>query len=134
MHRVCAARKLRSFARVMRLRNSTCPAPSAPCTWNTCFAMSKPIVLTCSTDASFGGSSTPPLWHADAVGGRPPHHPTEPVPRRPRRSLVGHFEQFPATSTSVGYLLGQETVAGATPDGRSAPIPAVRQTGNGTAR
>ena len=35
---------------------------------------------------------------------------------------MGHFEQFPATSTSVGYLLGQETVAGATPDGRSAPI------------
>ena len=42
---------------------------------NTCFAMSNPIVLTCSTDASFGGSSTPPFWHADAVGGRQPHHP-----------------------------------------------------------
>ena len=26
-------------------------------------------------DASFGGSSTPSPWHADAVGGRPPHHP-----------------------------------------------------------
>src|SRR5215472_12984595 len=74
-HRVCAARKLRSFARVMRLRKSTCPAPSAPCTWNTCFAMSNPIVLTCSTDASFGGSLTPPPWHTDAVGGRPLHHP-----------------------------------------------------------
>src|ERR1700746_2518862 len=59
----------------MRFRKSTCPAASAPCTWNACFAMSKPIVLTCSTDASFGGSSTPPLWHADAVGGRPLHHP-----------------------------------------------------------
>src|SRR5215472_12729203 len=76
-HRVCTARKLRSFARVMRLRKSTCPAPSAPCTWNTCFAMSNPIVLTCSTDASFGGSLTPPPWHTNAVGGRPPHHPTE---------------------------------------------------------
>src|SRR5262252_9000960 len=62
----------------MRLRNSTCPAASAPCTWNTCFAMSKPIVVACSMDASFGGSSTPPPWHTDAVGGRPPHHPSEP--------------------------------------------------------
>jgi hypothetical protein len=33
----------------------------------------------------------------------------------------GHFDQFPATSPSVSYLFGQETVAGATPDGRSAP-------------
>ena len=72
---VCAARKLRSFTRVMRLRKSTCPALSAPWTWNTCFAMSKPIVLACFTDASFGGSSTPSPWHIDAVGGRPPHHP-----------------------------------------------------------
>src|SRR5262249_41738115 len=74
-HGACAARKPRSFTRVMRLRNSTCPAASAPCTWNTCFAMSKPIVVACSMDASFGGSSTPSPWHADAVGGRPPHHP-----------------------------------------------------------
>src|SRR5215467_13514425 len=79
-HRVCAAKKLRSFTRVMRLRNSTCPAASAPCTWNTCFAMSKPIVVTCSMDASFGGSSTPSPWHTDAVGGRPPHHPLQPIP------------------------------------------------------
>src|SRR5262249_25843179 len=78
-HRVCAARKRRSFMRVMRLRKSTCPAPSAPCTWNTCFAMSKPIVVACSMDASFGGCSTPSPWHTDAVGGRPPHHPTQPV-------------------------------------------------------
>src|SRR5215470_19073527 len=64
----------------MRLRNSTCPAASAPCTWNRCFAMSKPIVVACSMDASFGGTSTPPPWHTDAVGGRPLHHPTEPFP------------------------------------------------------
>src|SRR5262249_23612055 len=76
-HRVCAARKRRSFMRVMRLRKSTCPAPSAPCTWNTCFAMSKPIVVACSMDASFGGSSTPSPWHTNAVGGRPPHHPPD---------------------------------------------------------
>src|SRR5215469_5465227 len=59
----------------MRLRKSTYPAPSAPCTWNTCFAMSKPIVVACSMDASFGGRSTPSPWHTDAVRGRPPHHP-----------------------------------------------------------
>src|SRR6516225_7438013 len=64
----------------MCLRNSTCPALSAPCTWNTYFAMSKPIVVACSMDASFGGSSTPSPWHIDAVGGRPPHHPAEPIP------------------------------------------------------
>src|SRR5215467_617703 len=63
----------------MRLRNSTCPAASAPCRWNTCFAISKPIVVACSTDASFGGSLTPSPWHTDAVGGRPPHHP-KPTP------------------------------------------------------
>src|SRR5277367_2169293 len=78
MHGACVARKPISFARVTRLRNSTCPAASAPCTWNTCFAMSNPIVLACSTDASFSDGSTPSPWHADAVGGRPPHHPTQP--------------------------------------------------------
>jgi hypothetical protein len=34
---------------------------------------------------------------------------------------MGHFDQFAAISPSVGYLFGQETVAAATPDGRSAP-------------
>src|SRR5215831_10193073 len=29
-------------------------------------------LVACSMDASFGGSSTPPPWHTDAVGGRPP--------------------------------------------------------------
>src|SRR5215469_13840036 len=41
--------------------------------------MSKPIVVACSMDASFGGSLTPSPWHTDAVGGRPPHHPTRPI-------------------------------------------------------
>jgi hypothetical protein len=36
-------------------------------------AMSRPIVVTSDTDASLSGVSTPPLWHIDAVGGRPPH-------------------------------------------------------------
>jgi hypothetical protein len=40
--------------------------------------MSKPIVVACSMDASFGGSSIPSPWHANAVGGvhpitRPSH-------------------------------------------------------------
>src|SRR6516162_8251330 len=55
--------------------------------------MSKPIVVACSMDVSFGGSLTPSPWHADAVGGRPPHHPeptTAQIPSvmcgRPRRS------------------------------------------------
>ena len=43
-HGVCAATKPRSFARVIRLRNSTCSATSAPCSWNSSFAMSKPSV------------------------------------------------------------------------------------------
>jgi len=33
---------------------------------------------------------------------------------------MGHFDQFPEISPSVGYLFGQETVTGATPNGRSA--------------
>jgi transposase len=32
------------------------------------------MVLTSVTDASLRWFSTPPLWHVDAVGGRPPHH------------------------------------------------------------
>jgi len=28
---------------------------------------------------------------------------------------MGHFDQFPAISPRVGYLFGQETVAGTTP-------------------
>ena len=46
----------------------------APCAWNTFLARSRPMVLTSSTDASLRWSSTPPPWHVDAVGGRPPHH------------------------------------------------------------
>ena len=32
------------------------------------------MVLTSVTDASLWCLSTPPSWHVDAVGGRPPHH------------------------------------------------------------
>ncbi|ACL62567.1 transposase and inactivated derivatives-like protein (plasmid) [Methylobacterium nodulans ORS 2060] len=32
------------------------------------------MVLTSATDASLRWCSTPPPWHVDAVGGRPPHH------------------------------------------------------------
>src|SRR3954463_2084207 len=68
-----AAKKASTFARIRRLRNTTRPDASAPCAWKTRFAMSNPIVLTCPTDASSSGRSTPP-WHADAVRGRPSHH------------------------------------------------------------
>src|SRR5258707_13700255 len=55
-------------------RKMTPPDPSAPCVWKTVFARSSPIVLTSPTDASFAVvCSTPPLWHFDAVRGRPPH-------------------------------------------------------------
>src|SRR3954454_4945135 len=37
--------------------------------------MSNPMMLTSDTDASLKWYQTPPLWHIDAVGGRPPHHP-----------------------------------------------------------
>src|SRR5262249_30640833 len=36
----------------MRLRITTAPAPSTPCTWNTDFAISRPIVLTSPMDGS----------------------------------------------------------------------------------
>src|SRR6516164_3890065 len=86
----------------MRLRKSTCPAPSAPCTWNTCFAMSKPIVVACSMDASFGGSSTPSPWHTDAVGGRPPHHP--PFAGYWRASSIIDDKMLPQTGGDGFYL------------------------------
>jgi hypothetical protein len=35
------------------LAEHTWPAASAPCAWKTCFAMSNPIVIACSMDASF---------------------------------------------------------------------------------
>src|SRR4051794_13347107 len=65
-----AAKNASTFARTRRVRNTTRPDASAPCAWKTRFAMSNPIVLTCPTDASSSGRSTPP-WHADAVRGRP---------------------------------------------------------------
>jgi hypothetical protein len=32
------------------------------------------MVVISSTDASLWWSTTPPPWHVDAAGGRPPHH------------------------------------------------------------
>ena len=60
------------------------PDASAPCAWNTSFARSNPIALTSPTDGSFKWSSTPQLWHIDAVGGRPRHR----GPRAPTRPQV----------------------------------------------
>src|SRR5689334_6147959 len=66
----------------MRLRNSTCPAAPAPCSWNTCFAMSKPIVVACSMDVSFGGSSTPSPWHTGCRRGASTPSPRADLPTR----------------------------------------------------
>src|SRR4051812_33626394 len=68
-----AAKNGRTWLRRSLLRNTTAPEVSAPWTWKTLFARSKPIVLTCPMDASLEWCSTPPLWHTKAVGGRPPH-------------------------------------------------------------
>src|SRR3954469_15278819 len=68
------AKKVSTCARLSFLRKTTAPDALAPCAWNTCLARSRPMVLTSSTDASLWWSSTPPPWHVDAVGGRPPHH------------------------------------------------------------
>src|SRR5215207_694846 len=68
------AKNVSTCSRLSFLRNTTAPDALAPCAWNTCLARSKPIVLTSSMDASLRWSSTPPPWHVDAVGGRPPHH------------------------------------------------------------
>jgi transposase len=45
------------------------------------------MVLTSVTDASLRWFSTPPSWHIDAVGGRPPHHyKTTTITAAPRTS------------------------------------------------
>src|SRR5262245_6198910 len=53
----------------MRLRITTAPTASTPCTWNTDFAISSPIVLTSHMDGSpqCGVLDATPLWHFDAV-------------------------------------------------------------------
>src|SRR3954451_13030914 len=85
--RGCAAKKASTGSRRSLLRNRTAPEALAPCAWNTFLARSNPIVLTSVTDASLQGLLTPPLWHLDAVGGRPLHHWT----RGGRHALVGRL-------------------------------------------
>ena len=46
-------------------------------------------------------------------------------PRVSSTAAVGHFDQFPAISPSVGYLFGQETVAGASGNDEDAPRAAI---------
>jgi hypothetical protein len=41
---------------------------------------------------------------------------------------LGHFDQFPQTSLSVGYRIGQRTFAAPSPIGCRAPVPAARLT------
>jgi hypothetical protein len=57
-------------------------------------ARSSPIVLTSPTDASFAVVfSTPPLWHFDAVRGRPPHRFRDlSVAWRDIRVIAGKFD------------------------------------------
>src|SRR3954454_7016044 len=111
-----AAKSSSTFARTRRLRNTTRPDASAPCAWKTRFAMSNPIVLTCPTDASSSGRSTPP-WHADAVQGRPSHHGHLPARGHPIEVHVGsdalpspavHFKQaergVDVGEVSAGFL------------------------------
>src|SRR5262249_32812491 len=51
-HRGRSAKNSNILARLMRLRITTAPAPSTPCTCNTDFAISRPIVLTSPMDGS----------------------------------------------------------------------------------
>src|SRR5262249_33985075 len=51
-HRGRPAKNSSILARLTRLRITTAPAPSTPCTWNTDFAISRPIVITSPMDGS----------------------------------------------------------------------------------
>jgi len=86
----------------------------------TIFAISSPIVLACPTDASSGGRSTPPPWHPDAVGGRPPHQ------SRSRRS----WARGPGRSRRTASAPRAATCAGPPAPATSPERPgSVRQTG-----
>src|SRR5262249_44649553 len=62
----------------MRLRITTAPAPSTPCTWNTDFAISRPIVLTSPMDGSpqcgLLRQNHPMALLMPQSGRRPQHH------------------------------------------------------------
>src|SRR5262245_57351276 len=51
-HRGRPAKNSSILARLTRLRITTAPSPSTPCTWNTDFAISRPIVITSPMDGS----------------------------------------------------------------------------------
>src|SRR5580704_15327178 len=59
----------KTLARLTRLRITTAPSTSTPWTWNTDFAISRPIVLTSPMDGSphSGSLNATTLWHIDAV-------------------------------------------------------------------
>jgi hypothetical protein len=81
----------------------------APFAWNTCFAISNPIVVTCSMDASFSDSSTPSPWHANAVGGRPPHHPMADLHRGPTGQGGGEMAPILTAEHLVRRLAADST-------------------------
>src|ERR1041385_559656 len=58
-----------TFARLIRFLITTAPVSSTPCTWNTDFAISRPIVLTSPMDGSpqCGLLRAATLWHFDAA-------------------------------------------------------------------
>ncbi|WP_415836991.1 GAF domain-containing protein [Sphingomonas paucimobilis] len=72
-----------------------------------------PTVLTSPTDASCSGVSTPPLWHIDAVRGRPPQRYYIGAPlRRLNGAHVGVLcvvdtrRRHPASPDQAAYLMG----------------------------
>src|SRR6516165_4991496 len=65
----CAARKAMSFPRVMRLRNRTWPAASAPCLEHVLRDLQPDRANFRHGRLLFSGDQHPPLWHTKAVGG-----------------------------------------------------------------
>src|SRR5262249_24347997 len=80
-HRGRSAKNSNILARLMRLRITTAPAPSTPCTWNTDFAISRPIVLTSPMDGSPQCGllrQNPPMALLMPQSGRRPQHQKQP--------------------------------------------------------
>ncbi len=81
------AKKLKTSLRVSCLRNTTLPARSTPCAWNTL----EPNCRNLHRDAPsrFSGWLAPPLWHLDATSrrGRPFHYSRD--GRNPGKAVSG---------------------------------------------
>ena len=84
----------------------------------------RPMLSWCSiggrTEAMCGWGSTPAALVASLAASAAclclrGNRVTTALPKR--RSALGHFDQFPSTHPSVGYLFGHETFAGSTATG-----------------